>query len=327
MRVTRVVLTVAFSMLVTMPLAAQAQQASGTTARVGYLSSRFGPSRADEAFRQGLRELGYVEGQNIAIEHRWADFKPDRASTLAAELVRLKVDVIVAAGGPLTALAVKNATKTIPLVFVAGDPVKLGLVASLSRPGGNMTGINIFTSELNVKRLELLTQAVPKVSRVAVVANPTNPRTAEALKELERAAPALRVKLDVLEARERQEIEAAFAAMARERLKAFLVMTDPMFSSQSERFANLAAKHRLPGIIQVAEFAEAGGFMSYGTDVADIYRRLATYVDRILKGASPADLPVQQPTKFELVINMKTAKALGLGLPQSLLLRADQVID
>jgi len=313
--------------VVAAPLAVDAQPPAGKTTRIGYLSFRSGPAHLEEAFRQGLRELGYVEGHNLAIEYRWADFKPDRAATLAAELVSLKVDVIVSTGGPIPAKAAKKATKTIPIVFTVSDPVGLGLVARLDRPGGNLTGINILTVELNAKRLELLKDAVPGVSRVAVLANPANPATAEALEELQVAGRALRVKVQVLEARERQEIDTAFVAMARGRAEALLVMNDPMFLTQRERIVDLAAKHRLPGIFQFREFAEAGGLLSYAANLADIYRRLAYYVDKILKGAKPGELPVEQPTKFELVINLKTAKALGLTIPPSLRLRADELIQ
>ena len=313
--------------LLAVPLVTKAQPPAGKTARIGYLSFRSGPSQLEEAFRQGLRELGYAEGQNMAIEYRWAEFKPDRASTLAAELVRLKVDVIVATGGPVPATAAKRATTTIPIVFTVSDPIGIGLVTRLGRPGGNLSGLNILTVEPNAKRLELLKEAVPGVSRVAVLANPANPGSAEAVKELEGSARVLRVKLHVLEARERQMIDTAFAAMARERAEALLVMNDPMFMTQRERIVDLAAKHRLPGIFEFREFAEAGGLLSYAANLADMYRHLATYVDKILKGVKPGDLPVEQPTKFELVINLKTARALGLTIPPSLLLRADQVIE
>ena len=308
------------------PLAAEAQQA-GKTVRIGYLSMRSGPSYLEEAFRQGLRALGYVEGQNIAIEYRWVNFKPGRAATLAAELVHLQVDAIVCTGGRVPAAAAKGATATIPIVFTASDPVRAGLVLSLDRPGGNLTGINLLAGELNVKRLDLLTAAVPGVARVAVFANPANPGTARGLQDLDGAARGLRVKLQVLHVRERQGIDDAFAAIARERAQALLVMNDPLFEIQRERIVDLAAKHRLPGIFQWREFAEAGGLLSYGTNLADMYRRLATYVDKILKGAKPADLPVEQPTKFELVINLKTAKALGLTIPPAVLARADEVIE
>ena len=223
--------------IVAIPVTTAAQPPPGKTARIGYLALRSGPSHLEEAFRQGLAELGYVEGQNIAIEYRWADFKPDRASTLAAELVRLKVDVIVSTGGPVPATAAKKATTTIPIVFTSSDPVRFGLVANLHRPGANVTGFNLLTVELNPKRLELLKEAVPGVSRVAVLANPANPPTADALKELEGAARALRVKLHVLEARERQEFDAAFAAMARERAEALLVVTDPIVGSGNSAVA------------------------------------------------------------------------------------------
>ena len=313
--------------LLAAPLVAEAQQPSTKTARIGYVSLRSGPEHLDEAFRQGLRELGYVEGQNISVEYRWADWKPDRIPALAEELVRLKVDVIVAVAGP-TVRAVGKAVKTIPVVFLTGgDPVGTGLVASLDRPGGNLTGVSLLTSELNAKRLELLKQAVPGVSRVAVLVNPTLPTAGALLKELEGAARALKVKLQVLEARDPQAIDDAFAAMKRERAGALLVGNDPMFFAQRERIVDLAAKHRLPGIFEWREFAEAGGLLSYGTSVADMYRRLASYVDKILKGAKPADLPVEQPTRFELVINAKTAKALGLTIPPSFVLRADHVIQ
>ena len=315
--------------LLAAPLIAEAQQPSMKTARIGYVSLRSGPEHQEEAFRQGLRELGYVEGQNISVEYRWADWKPDRIPALAEELVRLKVDVIVSAGGgTVTVLAVKKATKTIPVVFVTGgDPVSTGLVASLARPGGNLTGVSFLTSELNAKRLDLLKAAVPGVSRVAVLTNPANPLTAGALKELEGAARALKVKLQVLEARDPQAIDDAFAAMKRERAGALLVRNDPMFFAQRERIVGLAAKSRLPGIFEWREFAEAGGLLSFGANITDVYRRLATYVDKILKGAKPGELPVEQPTKFELVVNLKTAKALGLTIPPSLVGRADRVIE
>jgi putative tryptophan/tyrosine transport system substrate-binding protein len=310
-----------------MARAAEAQPPSGKTARVGYLAFSSGPRPSDEAFRQGLRDLGYVEGKNILIEYRWADFKPERALALAAELVRLNVDVIVSAGGSTPALAAKRATTTIPIVFEAGDPVRAGLVTRLDRPGGNLTGVENFMGELNAKRLELLKEAVPGISRVGALTNPANPATARRLKEVEGAARGLRIKLHVLEARERQGIDAAFAAMARERAEALFVLTDPVFSNQRERIVDLAAKHRLPGIFYSREFAEAGGLLSYSPNLSDTRRRLATYVDKILKGAKPGDLPIEQPTKFEMVINLKTAKAFGLSMPRSILLRADHVIE
>jgi putative ABC transport system substrate-binding protein len=311
--------------LVLAPVSARAQPPAGKM--IGYLSFRSGPSYLEEAFRQGLRELGYFEGQNISIEYRWADFKTDRASTLAAELVRLNVNVIVSTGGPTPALAAKRSTKTIPIVFTAANPVGTGLVASLNRPGGNVTGINVLGPELDEKRLDLLKEAIPGISRVAVLANPANAATAGALKDLESAARSLRVKLQVLEVRERQEIDDAFAAMVRDRAQAVLVMTDPLFLVQRERIVDLVAKHRLPAIFGWREFAESGGLLSYDSKLTDMYRRLATYVDKILKGAKPGDLPIEQATKVELVINVKTAKALGLTIPQSILTRADEIIQ
>ena len=303
-------------------------QTPGKTPRIGYLSLRSGPESQDEAFRQGLRELGYVEGKNISVEYRWADSKPDRIPALAEELVRLKVDVIVCAGGGTAViLAVKKAAKTIPVVFhTGGDPVSAGFVASLDRPGGNLTGVSALTSDLNEKRLELLKQMVPGVSRVAVLMNPTSTNAA-ALKGLEAAARTLKVKLQVVEARDPQAIDGAFAAIKRDRPDALLVANSPMFFAERKRIVGFAAQSRLPGIFEWREFSEAGGLLSYGASLADNYRRLASYVDRILKGVKPADLPVEQPTRFELIINAKTAKALGLTIPQSLLLRADEVIQ
>jgi putative ABC transport system substrate-binding protein len=294
--------------------------------RIGYLSPRPGPSPLDEAFRQGLRELGYAESQNIAIEYRWANWGSDRLAAFAAELVRLKVEVIVSTGGNPAALAAKDATRMIPIAFITADPVGLGLVPSLSRPGGNLTGINIMTAELNPKRLDLLKEAVPGVSRVGVLANPGSHAYRTARRDLEEAARSLSVGLHFREVRGPNELDNAFSAMARERVGALLVVNDAMLFSQRGRIVDLAAKARLPGIYEWREFAEAGGLMSYGANISDMYRRLAAYVDKILKGAKPGDLPIEQPTKFELVINLKTAKALALTIPQSVLIRADEVI-
>jgi putative tryptophan/tyrosine transport system substrate-binding protein len=312
--------------LLAAPLAVQAQPPPGKTARIGYVTFRSGPSFLEEAFRQGLRDLGYVEGHNIAIEYRWANGQLDRVSALAAELVRLNVEVIVSTGGGATALAVQKAVTTMPVVFTAGDPLGIGLVARLDRPGGNVTGVSLLTGELDAKRLELLKAAVPGVSGVAVLANPANPTTGAAVKALEGAAQALRVTLHVWEARAPQEIEAAFAAMGKVRVEALLVVADPMLFAERERLVALAAQHGLPGIFEWREFVEAGGLLSYGTNIADMYRRLASYVDKILKGAKPGDLPVEQPTTFELVINLKTAQALGLTIPPTFLFQADEVI-
>jgi len=302
------------------PLAAPAQQAPGKTARIGVLGR---VSLPFDAFREGLRELGYVEGQNIAIEYRFADGKDERLPGLAAELVRLKVDVIVAVSPPATEAA-KQATSTIPIVFpVSGDPVAEGFVASLARPGGNLTGLATIGPELVGKQLELLKAVAPKVSRVAMLQNPSQ----QVQRQAEDAARALGVQLQVLKARTPSEIEAAFAAMRSQRAGGVLVMRDSVFFAQRTQIVALAAKSRLPAVYGFREQAEAGGLMAYGASTPQLFRRAATYVDKILKGAKPADLPVEQPTKFELVINLKTAKALGLTIPPSLLGQADQVIQ
>ena len=305
---------------------AGAAQPSAPVPRIGYLSPRSGPSFYDEAFLKGLRDLGYVEGQNIAIEYRWANWGPDRLAAFAAELVRLKVAVIVSTGGGTPTLAAKQATQVIPIVFDSADPVGIGLVPSLSRPSGNLTGINILTTELNAKRLDLLKAAIPGASRIGVLANPGPPAYQSARRSLEEAARALTVQLHVEEVRNPSEIDRAFYAMTRARVEALLVVNDPMLFAQRSRIVDVAAKAHLPGIYEWREFAEAGGLMSYGANLAAMYRRLATFVDKILKGTKPA-VPIEQPTTFELVINLKTAKALGLTLPQSVLARADEVIQ
>ena len=312
------------------PLAADTQQATKVP-RVGYLaaSSRSDPQvqRNLDAFRQGLRDLGYVEGQNIAIEHRFAEGKWERLPDLAAELVSLKVDLIVALVTPAVRAA-KLATGTIPIVMMGViDPIATGFVASLARPGGNITGLSMMAPELVGKQMQLLKELVPKVSRVAVLWNPANPGNAPQLREAEVAARALRVQLQPLEAREPSEIDSAFAEMTRKRAGALIVLVDTMLSAHRTRVADLAVKNRLPAVYGVRAHAEAGGLMAYGVNLADLSKRAATYVDKILKGAKPADLPVEQPTRFELVVNLKTAKALGLTIPQSVLLRADQVIE
>src|SRR5712692_1525732 len=314
--------------LLVVPLAAEAQ-APAKVPRIGFLSAR--PPTDNpyfiESFRQGLRELGYVEGQNIAIEYRFAEGRPERLPALAAELVRLKVDVIVA-GGPPAPAAAKQATGTIPIVFaVAADPVAVGLVASLARPGGNITGLASISGEIVGKQLELFKEVAPKVSRVAVLQNPSNDTHPHTLRQAEGAARALGVQLHIVEARTPPEIDAAFAAMRSQRAGGVLVLRDPLFLTHRTQIAALAAKNRLPAVYGFKEEAEAGGLMAYGASVPLMYRRAATYVDKILRGAKPADLPVEQPTKFELVINLKTAKALGLTIPQSVLRRADEVIQ
>ncbi|RPH54073.1 MAG: ABC transporter substrate-binding protein [Acidobacteria bacterium] len=274
-----------------------------------------------------LRDLGYVEGQNITIEFRSSEGKYERLPDLAAELVRLKVDVIVAPANENVVVA-RQATRTIPIIMAGSfDPVESGLVASLARPGGNVTGLSFRAPEIEGKRLELLKEIAPRVSRVAVLSNPTNRAIHSSLAEVEVAARSLRVQVQILEARGPDEFQGAFAAMTRERAGALLVFPDGMFLLHRTRIADLAAKSRLPAMYGVREFVDAGGLVSYAPSLRDNLRRAATYVDKILKGAKPADLPIEQPTKFELVINLKTAKALGLTIPQSLLARADQVIE
>jgi putative ABC transport system substrate-binding protein len=316
--------------IVVAPLAAEAQQAA-KIARIGYLAANLTVSlHMNEAFRQGLRDLGYVEGRNVVIEYRDAEGKPERLPALAAELVGLKADVIVASDTP-AALAAKQATRTLPIVFIgAGDPVTSGLISSLPRPGGNVTGLSLLAPELRGKRLELVTQAVPGVTRVAVLWQPggLGERTGkDQLKEVEVAARALGVRLQVVEARGPADFDRAFSDMTRARAGALTVLGSAMFANERRRLVDLAAKHRLPGVYGFREYVDAGGLMAYGPNVADLFRRAATYVDKILKGTKPGDLPVEQPTKFELVINLKAAKALGLTIPPSLLGRADQVIE
>ena len=307
------------------PLAAPAQQAAGKSPRIGFLGDV--PPFLDEAFRQGLRELGYVDGQNITIEHRAAAWKYERLPGLAAELVRLKVDVIVAASPPATEAA-KQATRTIPIVFtVVGDPVAAGFVASLARPGGNLTGLATISPELLGKQLEMLKAIAPKISRVAILLNPSQGGHRLAVRQAESAVRALGVQLQVLEARTASEIDAAFAAMTSQRVGGLIVLRDAVFRAQRAQIVALAAKNRLPAVYGLREEAEAGGLLAYGASVPQNFRRAATYVDKILKGAKPSDLPVEQPTKFELVINLKTARALGLTILPSLLAQADEVIE
>ena len=317
--------------LLAAPLVAGAQQAA-KVARIGYLATNLAgsPSSAREALLEGLRDLGYIEGRNVVIEYRDAAGKDDRLSALAAELVALRVDVIVAAAGTLAALAAKRATNTIPIVFIAvGNPVTSGLVASLARPGGNVTGLSAVSPDLVGKWLELLKQTVPGISRVAYLRQPgaLGEADKEVLTQAEVAAQALRVRLQLVEARGPADLDRAFSEMTKARAGAMVVLSTPMFSSERRRLADLAVKQRLPTVFPFRSYVEAGGLMSYGLNVADLFRRAATYVDKILKGAKPDDLPVEQPTKFELVINLRTAKALGLTIPPALLQRADQVIE
>ena len=317
--------------LLAAPLAAEAQQ-PGKVARIGYLATDLAAaSHTTEAFRRGLRDQGYVEGRNVVIEYRDAEGKSQRLPAHAAELVALKLDVVVTAGGTLAALAAKQATNTVPIIFIAvSDPVSSGVVTSLAHPGGNVTGLSNVNAELVGKRLEYIMQAVPGLSRVAVLWQPggLGERTEmEMLKQADDAARALGVRLQLVEAREPADLEPAFSEMTRAKAHALTLFPSTMFFNDRRRITDLAARNRLPAVYQLREFVEAEGLMAYGTNIADLFWRAAGYVAKILKGAKPADLPVEQPTKFELVINMKTAKALGLTIPQSLLLRADEVIQ
>jgi len=310
------------------PLATDAQQPKKVPL-VGFLSS-VSPSSISartEAFRQGLREFGYVEGKNIVIEWRYAEGDADRLRELAAELVRLKVDVIVT-GGPAVNRSAKEATVTIPIVLgFDNDPVGNGFVASLARPGGNITGLSTLSPEISGKQMELLKEIIPKISRVAVFGNSIQPGNPQALRETELAAGALRAQLQYLDIRTPKDIETAFRAANKGRADAVLVLGNVVVTSHPKQFVELAAKSRLAAIYWSPEFVEAGGLMAYSVSITDLFRRAATYVDKILKGTKPADLPVEQPTKFELVINLKTAKALRLTIPQSVLIRADRLIQ
>jgi putative tryptophan/tyrosine transport system substrate-binding protein len=308
------------------PLAAEAQQASKMS-RIGFLSPLAGPSPPTEAFLQGLRDLGYVEGQSIVIEYRWAGRSFDQAQKQASELVNLKVDVIFAPAPPSTQAA-KEATRTIPIVFaVSGDPVAEGLVASLGQPGGNITGLTSIGSDVIGKQMEMLRDVVPKLTRVAVLENPNNHAHPRMVRQAEEAVRVMGLQLQILKARNPAEIEGAFGAVANQRATGVIVLRDSLFFDKRTHIESLAGRGRLPTVAGYREGAEAGALIAYGASLADSYRRAAIFVDRILKGAKPGDLPIEQPTKFELVINLKTAKALGLTIPPSLLARADQVIE
>jgi putative ABC transport system substrate-binding protein len=326
----KIILLALCSLLLAPCFPAQAQQPKKVP-RIGYLSGVDPVTESGRAktIRLALRERGYIEGQNIAIEHRYAEGKVDRAPELAAELVRLKVDIIVVTGGGNTLVrAAKNATKTIPIVMSGGsDPVEAGLVESLARPGGNVTGVTNLGRELGGKRLELLKEAVPKLARVAVLYHQGNRASELDVKEvLPVAARALRLTLQPWEVRGIDDFDRVFAAMGKQRPDGLYVIGGALVNNNPNRVADFALKSRLPSMYYTKEFVDAGGLMSYGADLADSYRRVAYFVDRILKGAKPADLPVEQPTKFELVINLKTAKQIGLTIPQSMLYRADKVI-
>jgi putative ABC transport system substrate-binding protein len=310
------------------PLAARGQQA--TIPVIGFLSGAlpgpYAPFAA--AYHRGLKETGYVEGVNTAVEYRWAEGEVDRLPALAAELVRREVAVIAATGGISSALAAKAATTTIPIVFgVAEDPVKLGLVASLGRPGGNATGVNFLIAELGSKQLGLLHELVPAAVRVGLLVNPRVPQTELATRDVAAAASAIGLQIDVVEASDSREIEAAFRTLVRNRADALVVGPDPFFASRRLQLATLATRHAIPAVYNIREFAEAGGLMSYGTSVTETYRQVGIYTGKILQGAKPVDLPVEQSSKFELVINLPTARALGLEIPPTLLARADEVIE
>lgn len=321
------------SFLIATVLAASARVAEAQQSkklwRIGFLSSVSPEQYAHlyAAFVQGLRDLGYIEGQNIVIEARWAEGKTDRLPELAADLVRLKVDVIVSTGGTVTAVAVKKVTTTIPIVFTAGgDLVRVGLISSLARPGGNVTGLSMLTTEMGIKRLELVKETFPKIRRVGVMANPVNPAYAIQVAEAQAAAKSLALQVEIMEVKDPKDFESGFSKIAEKGAGALLILTDVMFNAERQRIADLAIKKRLPAIYEFREFVEAGGLMSYGTNIVAVYRRLATYVDKIVKGARPGEIPVEQPTNFEFFINLKTAKQIGVTIPPNVLARADKVI-
>ena len=309
------------------PLIAAETQVDSRVPRIGYLSLAPGPSPRSDALREGLRQLGYVENQNIAIEYGWADGNVDRLGEVAAQLVRSHVDVIVT-GGPAATLAAKKATATVPIVMAVDyDPVAVGFVGTLGRPGGNITGLSVLNPQLSGKRLELLREFVPRVARVAVLWDPVEPNAKAYLRATQAAAATMGMQVLSFEIKALSDIEGAFQEARKADSNALIVLTDFVTLYNRTTVADLAAKYRLPAIYTERLFVEAGGLMSYGANDRESHRRAAVYVDKILRGAKPADLPVEQPTKFELIINLKTAKALGLTAPQSLLLRADEVIQ
>ena len=308
------------------PLAAIAQQKPV----IGFLNSGSANAYPDRitAFHEGLRQLGYIEGQNVVIDYRWALGEYERLPAFAAELVERRVSVLIATGGEPAALAAKSATSTIPIVFaIGGDPIKLGLVASYDRPGGNATGANILAAEMDGKRLGLLHELMPKAARVGLLLNPNFPAYATQLNELQRAATVIGLQVEVLHANADGEIEAAFSIASGKAVGALILAASPFFDTRREKLVALAARHALPTIYHFREFALAGGLMSYGVSIPHIYRQVGIYAGRILSGENAANLPVQQPTTFELVINLKTARALGLEIPPTLLARADEVIE
>ena len=310
------------------PLAVRAQQPVMPV--IGFLDSRSPDALTDRlrGFRQGLKDTGYVEGDNVNIVYRWAENQPDRLPVLAAELVRSKIAVIVTSGGTAAHFAAKAATTMIPVVFlIAEDPVRHGLVASLARPGGNLTGVNFFNNELAAKQLDLLRALVPAAARVAVLVNPASATAEATLRDVEPAAQAMGLRTRIVNASTSREIDAAFATFVRERPDAVFVGGDPFFNSRRLQLSLLAMLHRVPATYSGREYAEVGGLMTYGSDITDAYRQMGVYAGRILKGAKPADLPIVQSSKFELVINAQTARMLGLTVPDNLLATADQVIE
>jgi len=329
MRLIRLAVTLTLGLALA-PLASEAQQA-GKPFRIGFLAFGLKPGAGSDplfdVFLQALRDLGYVEGRNVVLEVRYAEGRNERFPSLAAELVNLKVDVLVAQSTP-AAIAAKQASSSVPIVMVVvGDPLGAKLIESLAHPGGNVSGLSLIAPELSAKRLDLFKQTLPKLSRVTVLWNSANVGMRLRVQETERAAPALGVTLQSVTVQSPDDFDGVFAAMSKDRPESLLVMADTVTASNSRRVVEFAARNRVPAIYEARNFVDAGGLMSYGLDFVDHYRRAAYYVDKVLKGVRPADLPVEQPTKFELVINMKSAKALGLTIPQSLLLRADQVIE
>jgi putative tryptophan/tyrosine transport system substrate-binding protein len=311
--------------LFTVCFSAQAQNPTKIH-RIGYLAARSSPEPRDEGFRRGLRDLGYVEGKNIAIEDRYARGKIEELAGFVAEMIRLNVDVIVATGTPAAQRA-KQATSVIPIVMAIGDdPVEMGLIASLAHPGGNVTGVTSLATELRGKMLELLKEVVPRLTRIGVLWSPVDPRFVLNFKESEAVARSLGLQLQSLDVRGSDELDGAFRAAAKERAEALLMLRAPVINAHLKRIADMAMKSRIPAIHDDSVFVESGGLISYGTDFPHLYRRAAHYVDRILKGMKPADLPVEQPTRFELTINLKTAKQIGLNIPPNVLARADKVI-
>jgi putative ABC transport system substrate-binding protein len=308
------------------PLAARAEQAAMPV--IGYLSGREANYKIEAAFHRGLKEAGFVEGQNVRIEYRWAQGQYDRLPALVAELLRRPVDVLVTTGGTLSALAAKEATTSIPIVFVTGsDPVKFGLVASLNRPGSNATGVSFLINVLTAKQFELLHEMVPRAKLIGFLANPMNPNTEADTRNVRAAADSLGLLLHVLNASREHDIDAAFAALVERRADALLVSTDPYFQIRADQVAALAARHAVPTMYSFRENVTAGGLMSYAPSIIDVTRQAGVYTGRILAGETPADLPVVQPTRFEFVINLRTARALGLTIPDKLLVAADEVIE